>query len=92
MYSADDSDVAPPTLVLPQLARTMPTGAGSSSPAAVIELLVNEAGMVETVKVLNKPERFPQGMLLSAMKAWRYHPALKEGRAVRYAVRVTVPI
>src|SRR5439155_24956538 len=52
VYSADDSDVAPPTLVLPQLARTMPTGAGSSTPAAVIELLVNEAGMVETVKVL----------------------------------------
>ena len=47
---------------------------------------------METVKVLNKPERFPQGMLLSAMKAWRYNPALKEGRAVRYAVRVTIPV
>jgi hypothetical protein len=30
-------------------------------------------------------------MLLSAMKAWRYHPALKDGHPVKYVVRVTLP-
>jgi hypothetical protein len=56
-----------------------------------VDLLVNEAGAVQRVKFLNKPERLRQSMLLSAMKAWRYHPALKDGHPVKYVVRITLP-
>ena len=52
---------------------------------------MDETGVVDRVKFINKPERLRQGMLLSAMKAWRYHPALKDGHPVKYIIRVMIP-
>jgi hypothetical protein len=92
VYSEEDADVLPPALVWPQLSRSTRADETGSAPArGEVDLLVNERGEVERVKFLNKPERFRQGMLLSAMKAWRYHPAVKGGHPVRYVVRVTLP-
>jgi hypothetical protein len=91
VYSADDAGVLPPTLLFPQLPRTE-NGTPSHSAAADAEVLVNERGVVEAVKLLNHPEQVHERMLLSAMKAWRYHPALKDGRPVRYVVRIKLPL
>jgi hypothetical protein len=93
VYTANAPGVLPPKLVWPQLPTTAPTdGADPPRPSpGEVDLLVNEGGVVEAVKLLTAPGGFHQRMLLSAMKAWRYHPAVKDGRPVRYVVRVTIP-
>jgi hypothetical protein len=92
VYSVDDADVVPPALVWPQFTQSaQPDETGSTPHRGEVDLLVSENGTVDHVKFLNKPERIRQSMVLSAMKAWRYHPAQKDGHAVRYIVRVTLP-
>jgi len=90
IYSTDDADVQPPTLRWPQL-----PSVGSDRPfdeaeegVGLVELLLDEKGIVERLKFLTPPGRFGERMLLSAMKAWRYQPATKDGRPVRFLQRV----
>ena len=72
---------------------------GSSTPTAIpvgmtsdnfaeFEVLITEGGGVESVKALRVPATMADAvsmtMRLSAAKAWRFHPALKDGEPVRY--------
>lgn len=94
VYTSSDSAVQPPVLVSPQLPGRFPEdGAdGPPMPPMEVDLLINQDGSVETVKFLNPPQRFQQRMLASAMKAWHYRPAMKDGRPVRFRLRVKLPL
>jgi outer membrane biosynthesis protein TonB len=63
---------------------------GAVAPSS-IEVLVDEYGNVERVRL--QPARWSvhERMLVSAVKAWRFHPALKDGKPVKYAMRIAVP-
>jgi periplasmic protein TonB len=94
VYTSADADVVPPTLVSRQLPlpKSPPSpGRGEAADSGVIDLIVDEVGNVASVKIVSMPQQFQPRMLVSAMKAWRFQPALKDGRAVRYTVRVRVP-
>ena len=41
-------------------------------------------GLVEQVRLVSTPVRLADMTLLSAAKTWRFHPAQKDGRAVKY--------
>lgn len=88
-YTEADMDVEPPVLVYPQL-RSEPSAA---PPATVphFELLVNERGEVDQVRLRARDARFQDRMMISAAKAWRFRPATKDGTPVRYRVRVPIP-
>jgi TonB family protein len=62
----------------------------SKAPSVVVDLLINERGTVESVKLVTPPTDMRQRMLISALKAWQYQPALKDGRPVRFLHRVKV--
>lgn len=49
-----------------------------------MELLISEGGLVERVRLISKPRRMADMMLLSGAKTWKFEPALKNGLAVRY--------
>jgi hypothetical protein len=90
VYTADDAQVSLPTLSWPQLPalpRDTPEAAAGHNDV-VVDLLINEEGTVESVKFVTPPADMRQRMLISAIKAWRYHPALKDGRPVRFLHRV----
>jgi Gram-negative bacterial TonB protein C-terminal len=61
---------------------------------ATIEVVVNERGTVDTVRLVNDPRNVGEYLLvttsLSAVKSWRFRPASKDGHAVRY--RTLVPL
>ena len=93
IYSANDQDVTPPVAAYPRLPAEPPTGipAGDFS---TLELLVGETGQVESVKLMGRPKHLGEALLvtvnLSAAKTWRFLPAVKDGRPVKYRKLVQV--
>ena len=76
-------------LVYPQLP-SKPTRDTSMTKPGELDLLVLEDGTVAEARLIPQSDRLQDRMLISAAKAWRFRPATKEGRAVRYRVRVPI--
>jgi len=85
-FSDGDGDVEPPVLVYPQLPE--PPSSSVAPGQAYFEILVNEGGTVERVRLMAAQARFQDRMLVSAAKAWRFKPATKGGESVRYLLKV----
>ncbi len=87
VYSARDADVAPPIAVYPQQLGRIPLGVARED-LAMIEVLINADGTVAEVKAKDSPQSLDDAMMitmsLSAAKTWRFQPAQKDGRPVRY--------
>jgi TonB family protein len=89
VYSAADVDVRPPELQRPQLPAERPRGI-TNEVAGDLELLVLEDGSVGEVRLIPPSNRVQDRMLLSAAKAWRFRPAERAGRVVKYRVRIPI--
>ena len=62
----------------------------TSEDVGLVEVVISETGEVERVKLISAPANVHESMLLSAIKAWHFVPAEKDGQAVRY--RQVMPI
>jgi hypothetical protein len=82
IYSDEDRSVQPPTMLSPELPR--PTFEGWATESNAIELIIAENGTVERVRFLTPLQRMPDMMILSRAKVWKFEPAEKDGRPVRY--------
>jgi hypothetical protein len=89
VYSVADVTVVPPVTLRAQL-RSDDTAVGDVAPS-YIEVLVNERGVVDRVRLQSRSNSVHDHMLLSAAKAWQFRPAIKDGRAVRYVMRIAIP-
>jgi hypothetical protein len=91
VYTSGDLSVLPPTIVRPVIA---PPPAANAPPdtVALFDLLVDRQGRVEQVLLASNPARFHERMLLSHIKAWTFQPAMKDGRPVRYRLRVLLSV
>jgi TonB family protein len=60
--------------------------------SGAVELLINEAGKVMTVKLMESVHPRFDASLLELAKTWTFKPATKDGKPVmyRYAVGVTL--
>jgi hypothetical protein len=86
-YSADDDDVVPPVLRRP----VIPGPPAPDAPAdsyAIFDLIVDPQGNVEQVKTVSAPSRYRDRMIVAHLKAWGFTPAMREGHAVRYRLRI----
>jgi hypothetical protein len=88
IYSSASSEVQPPVPISPLPVTGRDPNLEST---ATIELVVDEQGNVARVRLISQPTRMQPMMLLSAAKAWTFRPALREGRPVKYRLRVIVP-
>ncbi len=91
VYTARNSEVEPPTVIYPQ--RLVPVLGTRQPDRPAIEIVVNESGTVDSVKAYIPPRTLGESVVvttsLSAAKAWRFHPALRDGRPVKYRLLVT---
>jgi TonB family protein len=55
-----------------------------------MEVMVDERGEVQRVQLRSTDASLNDRMLVSAVKAWRFDPALKDGVPVKYTMRVPV--
>jgi len=83
VYTVADGDVTPPVAVGRQLPSAMPAALAHTK-IGTLEMVINRDGHVETLKLRTPLNRFHERMIVSAAKAWRYRPALKNGRPVRF--------
>ena len=92
LFDSRDLRVTPPTTVRLQLPELVDEGPPWDEQVGVIEAIVSAAGEVEKVKLLSPHRSFHQAMILSAVKTWRFQPALRDGGAVRYRHLIPVAI
>jgi hypothetical protein len=87
VYSARDPDVEPPIVLYPQQLGRLPIGVAPEE-ITYVEVIINEDGTVAAVKSRQVPQSLDESMVitmsLSAAKTWRFQPARKDGRAVKY--------
>ncbi len=89
LYSSADPDVAPPSLTLPQMRSATPEDAESAQ-QSVLHIVVDENDRVETVTLNSPSNLYRDRMLVSAAKAWRFTPAVRDGRPVKYRLRLPI--
>lgn len=83
VYSPASAGVVPPVGIRPQLPRELPANVDKNQ-LGRIELVVLPDGTVGSVKLLDHPHNVHESMFLSAVKAWEFRPATKDGRPVTY--------
>ena len=91
VFTAADSTVTPPVIVRPVLPKELPLGVPPEQ-VGTIEVVVDEQGDVLHVRLVSPANRFHERMLVSAAKMWKFRPAYKDGRAVRYMTRVRLTV
>jgi hypothetical protein len=89
IYTTADAEVTPPSALSRQLPSSLPEGL-SRSLVGTLEIIVSREGDVETVSLHTPLNRFHERMIVSAAKAWRYRPALRNGKPVRFRLFSTV--
>jgi len=87
VYTAIDTEVAPPSLLRSRLPSDPPLGVRSDS-LPEVEIVVSPTGAVESVKLVTQQAGIGPSMMLSAIKAWRFQPATRDGEPVRYRLRM----
>jgi iron complex outermembrane recepter protein len=88
MYTEQDSGIAPPTMVRPQLPST--PRADSAPSDSYIEVVVDEDGLVQQVRLRSSEPTLNDRMIVAAAKAWQFEPARKDGVPVKYVLRIPV--
>jgi hypothetical protein len=91
IYAVTDVDVIPPVLVRPVLPKDPPRDVPPDQIGS-IEVLVDEQGDVEQVRLLSPANRFHERMMMSAAKMWKFRPAFKDGHPVRYRTRIRITL
>lgn len=86
VYSASDPEVQPARLLRSQL----PQEPAADARTGFFELLVDESGDVEFVRLISPTHRYQDRILVAAAKAWTFKPAMLHGRPVKY--RLSIPI
>jgi hypothetical protein len=83
IYSIKSPGIVAPVSINPPLLPELPSQADSSE-FGKIELIIAPDGSIESVRLLRVLGNVQHSVLLSAVKAWRFQPATKDGVPVRY--------
>jgi hypothetical protein len=86
VYSAADRNVQPPVFLRPQLANQP----AATAQTGYFDMVVSETGEVQIVKLFSPAHSFHDRMLVAAAKAWRFRPAMRDGKPVSYRMRVSI--
>ena len=93
IYSDVDADVEPPVAVYPQIPSAL--FGPPEEDAAIFDVIIDRSGRVESAKLRQRPTSMANAMVLtmglSAAKAWRFEPALRQGQPVKYRKTVWMP-
>jgi hypothetical protein len=92
VYSWTNEGVEPPVIRSPAMPSWSMPGPNVTIDGPYLEVLVDQRGQVETVRVRGRIEAgetyYRHRMMLASAKLWQFAPARFSGRPVRYVVRV----
>ena len=89
VYNEVDTDVIPPQPLTRQMPQTGPIGVPPNR-VGTLEMIIGRDGIVENVRLHTPLNRHHERMIVSPAKAWRYRPATRNGRPVRYRILLKV--
>jgi hypothetical protein len=87
VYTSVDEGVTEPVAL-----SRLPPQAGPGAPAshvALLELLIDARGHVESAHLIGADQHFRDRWLASAAKSWLFQPAARDGRPVRFLKRLS---
>ncbi len=92
IYTEDDAGVVPPRPLSRQMPVTSPVGVPPNR-VGWLEMVIDRNGTVAFVKLHTPLNRHHERMIVSPAKAWRYRPAMKNGKPVmfRMLLKVNLP-
>jgi hypothetical protein len=92
VYTAADKGVVAPRELSRQFPASGPLGVPPHR-VGTLEMIIDKDGGVEFVKLHTPLNRYHERMIVSAAKAWRYRPATRNGKPVKYrlTVRINLP-
>jgi hypothetical protein len=90
IFASDDALVQPPI----PLKQDMPSFPAPANPLlpGVLEVIVNEAGEVESVTMRVPINAKYDGLITDAARKWKYRPAMREGAPVKYRKLMQVTV
>jgi hypothetical protein len=88
-FGPGDAEVIPPKVIDAQtIIKLRPVTPGIRHDALIIAVVVNEQGLVESARALMPPRDLGESVILmgalSSAKSWRFHPATRSGRPVKF--------
>jgi hypothetical protein len=89
VYTEADTDVVPPRQLTTQMPVTGPIGVPPHR-VGWLDMIIGRDGRVEHVKLTTPLNRHHERMIVSPAKAWKFRPATKGGRPVRYRIMLKV--
>jgi protein TonB len=91
IYTSSDVGITPPTPVFQQLPR-WPSDVRNFTPGVkgLLELVIDETGQVEFAVVRQGVHPIYDAFLVSAARTWRYKPATRDGKAVKFRKLIEV--
>ena len=89
IFTGRDPSVRPATLLRSPLPSEPPAGL-SPADIGVFDMVIDEIGNVERIKLISPSNRYQERMLVSAAKAWKFRPATRDGRPVRFRLQVRI--
>jgi TonB family protein len=87
IFSSGDPQVTPAVLIRPHLPEN-PAPEVPEEHVGTLEFVVTETGAVERVHLVSPANRYQERMLVAAAKTWQFRPATRDGRPVRYRIRI----
>jgi hypothetical protein len=89
VYSPSDRGIVPPRELTRQFPATTPIGVPPHR-VGTLDMIIDKEGGVEFVKLHTPLNRYHERHIVQAAKAWRYRPAMRNGKPVKF--RLTVKI
>jgi hypothetical protein len=89
IYSPSDRGIVPPRELTRQFPATSPLGVPPHR-VGTLDMIIDKEGGVEFVKLHTPLNRYHERHIVQAAKAWRYRPAMRNGKPVKF--RLTVKI
>jgi hypothetical protein len=89
VYTANDKGVIPPRELSRQFPMTPPIGVPPQR-VGTLDMIIGRDGSVEYVHLITPLNRYHERMIVSAAKAWRYRPATRSGKPVRFHLTVKI--
>jgi hypothetical protein len=87
VYDASDEGIVEP-VPLRHYFPDQPATTGTQM--GILELVIDARGAVEMVRLVSPGNRYRERFWLSAAKAWRFHPALKDGHPVKFRTQIVI--
>jgi hypothetical protein len=92
VYSSTDSDVIAPVVIEQTIPEWVPPSANLRYQefSGVLDVVIDESGSVASASMSQRVNIIYDQLLLSATKRWRYRPAMRQGKPVKYRKQLNI--